>query len=54
MTDKEKIHELEQQVIDMAIEIVRLKSENEDLSNQLCRAIKADIRINRKAKTRMG
>jgi TolA-binding protein len=25
MTDKEKIHELEQQVIDMAIEIVRLK-----------------------------
>ena len=25
MTDKEKIHELEQQVSDMAIEIVRLK-----------------------------
>jgi len=38
MTDKEKIHELEQQVIDMAIEIVRLKSENEDLSNQIAEA----------------
>ncbi len=35
MTDKEKIHELEQQVIDMAIEITRLRKENKELKEYI-------------------
>ena len=35
MTDKEKIHELEQQVSDMAMEITRLRKENKELKEYI-------------------